>query len=114
MLLAQAALFRLLENWSGARTASIGPGTTVCLKTLTNENGIIARISELIPMDIFHASKVRRMTEISDESINMLIDRVVKDQIEVHIEMTPENISIDIQPWKPYEMKCPYAERKEE
>ena len=56
----------------------------------------------------------RRMTEISDESINTLIDRVVKDQIEVHIEMTPENISINIQPWKPYEMKCPYAERKEE
>lgn len=54
------------------------------------------------------------MIQISDESLNMLIDRVVKDQIEVHIEMTPENISIEIQPWKPYEMKCPYAVREEE
>ena len=52
------------------------------------------------------------MIQINEDSINMLIDRVVKNQIEVHIEVTPENTSIDIQPWKPYEMKCPYAEGK--
>ena len=54
------------------------------------------------------------MIQISDESLNMLIDRVVKDQVEVHIAFTPENTSIEIMPWKPYEMKCPYADRKEE
>lgn len=54
------------------------------------------------------------MIQLSDESFNMLVDRVVKDKIEVHLEFTPENISIEIMPWKPYEMKCPYAERKEE
>jgi hypothetical protein len=55
----------------------------------------------------------RRMIPVHEDCIKMLVDRVVKDQIEVHIEMTSENISVDIQPWKPYEMKCPYAERKE-
>lgn len=54
------------------------------------------------------------MIQMHEESLKMLIDRVVKDQIEVHIEFTPETTSVDIMPWKPYEMKCPYAERKEE
>ena len=53
------------------------------------------------------------MIQISDENFNMLVDRVVKDKVEVHIEFTPETTSIEIMPWKPYEMKCPYAERKD-
>jgi len=53
------------------------------------------------------------MIQISYESIEMLVDRVVKDHIEVHMEFTPENTTVEIQPWKPYELKCPYAERKE-
>lgn len=53
------------------------------------------------------------MIPVHEDCIKMLIDRVVKDQIEVHIEVSPENTSINIQPWKPYEIKCPYAERKE-
>lgn len=49
------------------------------------------------------------MMNISVEVLQNLIDRVVKDKIEVHIEMTPENTTIDIQPWKPIEMRCPYG-----
>ena len=54
------------------------------------------------------------MIQIHEESIKMLIDRVVKDKIEVHLEFTPESTIVEIQPWKPYEMKCPYAKEKEE
>lgn len=49
------------------------------------------------------------MIQISYDSIEMLIDRVVKDHIEVHIEVTPENTTIEIQPWKPFEYRCPYG-----
>lgn len=54
------------------------------------------------------------MIQISEEWLNMLMDRVVKDKIEVHVEFTQDTTSVDIMPWKPYEMKCPYDERKEE
>lgn len=49
------------------------------------------------------------MIQIDEHSIQMLIDRVVKDKVEVHLDFTPENTTIDIQPWKPYEMRCPYG-----
>lgn len=49
------------------------------------------------------------MIQISDETFEMLINRVIKDQIEVHLEFTPENTTIEIQPWKPFEYKCPYG-----
>ena len=51
----------------------------------------------------------KTMIQISDEMFEMLINRVVEDKIEVHLEFTPENTTIEIQPWKPYEMKCPYG-----
>lgn len=54
------------------------------------------------------------MIQISEEWLNMLMDRVVKDKIEVHVEFTPDTTSVEMMPWKPYEMKCPYAEGKEE
>lgn len=49
------------------------------------------------------------MIQISDESMRMLMDRVKSDKIEVHIEFTTENTSIDIQPWEPIKLSCPYA-----
>lgn len=49
------------------------------------------------------------MINIQTQELNNLIDRVIKDKIEVHIEVTPENTTIDIQPWKPIEMRCPYG-----
>ena len=53
------------------------------------------------------------MIQIDEHSIQMLIDRVVKDKVEVHLDFTPENTTIDIQPWKPYEMRCPYGREVE-
>ena len=41
--------------------------------------------------------------------INALVDRVVADKVEVQITIEPERTEVNIQPWKPYEMKCPYA-----
>lgn len=49
------------------------------------------------------------MIQISEESIRMLIDSVKNDKIEVHMEFAPENTIIEIQPWKPIEMRCPYG-----
>ena len=49
------------------------------------------------------------MIQISEESIRMLIDSVKNDKIEVHMEFMPENTIIEIQPWKPIEMSCPYG-----
>lgn len=37
-----------------------------------------------------------------------LIDRVVKDKVQIEIRITPEEETITIEPWKPFEMKCPY------
>lgn len=42
------------------------------------------------------------------EKLMSIIDRVVKDKVEVTIRITPEEEEITIEPWKPYEMKCPY------
>lgn len=50
---------------------------------------------------------------IQIDELQMLIDIVVKDRVEVHLEFTPENTTIDIQPWKPYEMHCPYGREVE-
>ena len=41
--------------------------------------------------------------------IEALVRRVVEDKIEVQITIEPDRTEINIQPWKPYEMKCPYA-----
>lgn len=49
------------------------------------------------------------MMNISIETFQNLIDRVVKDKVEVHIEMTSENVTVDVQPWEPIKMHCPYG-----
>lgn len=53
--------------------------------------------------------KGKNMIQISDEMFEMLINKVIKDKIEVHLEFTPENTIIEIQPWKPFEYRCPYV-----
>lgn len=42
------------------------------------------------------------------EKLMAIIDRVVKDKVEVTIRITPDEEEITVEPWKPYEMKCPY------
>ena len=41
--------------------------------------------------------------------IEALVRRVVEDKIEVQITIEPDRTEINIQPWIPSEMKCPYA-----
>lgn len=41
--------------------------------------------------------------------IDKMVSRVIQDQREVEIEMTPEGYRVSIQPWKPFEYKCPYG-----
>ena len=53
------------------------------------------------------------------ENIEMVIEKlvkaVVKDKVEASIEIRPDGMEINVQPWKPYEMKCPYwVEEKHE
>lgn len=43
------------------------------------------------------------------EIIDKLVKNVIEYKIEVEINITPDNIQIQAQPWKPFEMKCPYG-----
>lgn len=40
--------------------------------------------------------------------VNAMIDRVIADNVEIQVTIEPDRVEINIQPWKPYEMKCPY------
>ena len=53
------------------------------------------------------------MIQIEEHIIQMLVNRVVRDKVEIHLEFTPETTTIDIQPWKPLEMHCPYGREVE-
>ena len=41
--------------------------------------------------------------------VNALLDRVIADNVEIQVTIEPDRVEINIQPWKPYEMKCPYG-----
>lgn len=41
--------------------------------------------------------------------VNALIDGVIADNVEIQVTIEPDRVEINIQPWKPYEMKCPYG-----
>lgn len=47
------------------------------------------------------------------ENIELVIDKLVKavveDNVEAEIEIRPDGMNIRVEPWKPYEMKCPYV-----
>lgn len=54
----------------------------------------------------------RRMIQIDMESLEKLL-KFVKDGNEVHMEFEPHRTTIEVMPWKPFEYKCPYKEKKE-
>lgn len=51
------------------------------------------------------------MIQMTDDSIKMLLDRV-KEGMTVRIEFTPEQTTIEVEPWSPYQYRpvCPYKE----
>lgn len=52
------------------------------------------------------------MIQISKGAFEKLM-QMVKEGNEVHIELTPDEVRIDVVPWKPFEYKCPYQVTKE-
>lgn len=50
---------------------------------------------------------------MKQEEIMEIIERVTRDvvvnQLEATISIQPDMFSIELQPWRPYEMKCPYG-----
>ncbi len=46
--------------------------------------------------------------KIDNELLDKLVNIVVENKVEVDIDVSPDNIEIKIEPWKPYEVKCPY------
>lgn len=47
--------------------------------------------------------------KIDSELLDKLVDMVVEKKVEVDISVMPDSMDIRIEPWKPYEMKCPYG-----
>lgn len=45
--------------------------------------------------------------------ITNLTKQVIENKVEVQIDIAPDNIQIGIQPWEPYELKCPYGYKNE-
>jgi len=41
--------------------------------------------------------------------IEALVIKVVNDHVEATIDIEPDRVNINVSPWKPYEMRCPYA-----
>lgn len=50
--------------------------------------------------------------KLTKKKIKTIVERVTnavtEKQVEATVEITPDNIHISINPWKPFEMKCPY------
>lgn len=50
--------------------------------------------------------------KLDKKKIKTIVERVtqavVENQVEATIEITPDNLHISVNPWKPFEMKCPY------
>ena len=50
--------------------------------------------------------------KLTKKKIKTIVERVTQavteKQVEATVEISPENIHISINPWKPFEMKCPY------
>ena len=75
----------------------------------TNLNGSYRAHSVKEPARI--DGRQRSMKQTPEEYMRMLIDRVKNDKVEVHMEFTPENTIIEIQPWEPIEMSCTYGRK---
>lgn len=48
------------------------------------------------------------MLNLSNELLDKFVDMVVEKKVEVDINVMPDCMEIKIEPWKPYEVKCPY------
>lgn len=46
---------------------------------------------------------------IDSKLLDKLVDMVVERKVEVDISVMPDSMDIKIEPWKPYEVKCPYG-----
>ena len=42
-------------------------------------------------------------------NIDELIKAAKKEQVEIRVTIEPERMEIEIEPWKPYEPRCPYG-----
>lgn len=49
------------------------------------------------------------MLNVSNELLDKIVDMIVEKNIEVDINVSPDYMEIKIEPWKPYEVKCPYG-----
>lgn len=47
--------------------------------------------------------------KIDNELLDKLVKMVVDNKVEVDISVAPDSMDIKIEPWKPYEIKCPYG-----
>ena len=51
-----------------------------------------------------------RLTKKQIKTIVLRVAREVKEkQVEASIELSPDSVHISINPWRPFEMKCPYG-----
>ena len=48
------------------------------------------------------------MNAIKYKDIDELIERVIKDKVEIELNIEPDKQQIVIRPWKPFEYTCPY------
>lgn len=48
------------------------------------------------------------MIQITAEAFKALMDKA-SEGFEVHIRLTQDETEVEIMPWKPFEMKCPYG-----
>ena len=56
---------------------------------------------------------MNRMIQITAEAFKALMDKA-NEGFEVHIRLTQDETEVEIIPWKPFEMKCPYGYGKVE
>lgn len=49
---------------------------------------------------------------ITDINFDKLIKNAVKDKYAITITVNIDNIEIHAEPWKPFEMKCPYEHKE--
>lgn len=52
------------------------------------------------------------MMELKIKDLDEIIKRVVAEQIEIEISVTPDEEKITITPWKPFKYSCPYREEQ--
>lgn len=46
---------------------------------------------------------------MTDFDIYEMIEAVKTQQVEIQITLEPDRTEINIQPWKPFKMQCPYG-----